>query len=111
MRDYDKDKTPSITARLQHGGAVEAGNIDLHSRPKVRNPDGSYSTVRSRSFSFGNEHVLLPTVHPEGRIMNDDEAVDRYKTTGEHLGKFRSQQDADDYAKQLHEEQEQEYGD
>ena len=99
-------------ARVGHGGSgvIEPGNIDLNSRPVVKNPDGSISTVRSRSFSFGGVETLLPTVSPEGRILTDSEAVQLYKKTGQHLGKFVSPQASTEYAQNLHLSQADQYG-
>lgn len=88
---------------------VEAGNIDLHSRPRVKNADGSISTVRSMSVNFDGLEVLIPTVSDDGRILSDDAAIKLYMQSGKHLGKFKTVEAATSYAQQLHKEQEQEY--
>lgn len=88
-------------------GQYGKGNIDLYNRPKVKNEDGSISTVRSMSFydeKTGKE-VLVPTVHPEGRIMTNKEAMQRYYKTGEYLGMFDTPDEANSYADKLHNEQ------
>jgi hypothetical protein len=89
---------------------LEEGNIDLYNRPLVKNPDGSTSTVRSITVGMDGRHYVLPTVHPEGRIMSNDEAVDYFKKTGQHLGAFDDPKAADDFAEQLHKQQEMFYG-
>jgi len=91
-------------------GLVESGNINLTKRPVVTNKDGSISTVRSISFKPMNENVevLIPTV-VNGKIVSDNEAIAHYKKTGEHLGKFKTTEAADAYAKKLHEEQDRMY--
>jgi hypothetical protein len=82
-------------------GVITPGNIDLSKRKVVENADGSFSTVKSASFEFEGEHVLLPTLDPDGEHMTDDEAVARYRKTGEHLGIYDSQASADAAAKKI----------
>lgn len=91
-------------------GLIEAGNIDLHHRPVVKNKDGSISTVRSISVGTDRGEVLIPTVSPDGRILSEKDAVALYKRTGQHLGIFRSPREATAYAQSLHNEQAVEYG-
>jgi len=93
-------------------GLLEPGNIDLAHRPRVKNPDGSISTVRSASFNIDGKEVLLPTVSdgPHARVLSDDEAVKQYMKTGRHLGKFKDPDAATRYAQALHEQQAKFYG-
>lgn len=101
-----------VTASVKPKGLVTAGNIDLQKRPVVKNDDGSISTVRSMSFeNNAGQEVLIPTVaHDGSRILSDKEAKEQYGRTGKHLGIFDNADDATAYAKQLHEDQAQEYG-
>lgn len=102
-------KRPPLSSFIEPA-SDEPGNIDLAKRPVIKNPDGSISTVRSMSFGENGREVLVPTVAADGsRILSDDEAVDQYHKTGQHLGKFSSIDKANAYAQQLHEDQQKQY--
>lgn len=61
------------------------------------------------SVNFGDGETLIPTVSDEGTVMGDDEAVEYYKKTKRHLGKFKTPKQATDYANRLHSDQEKLY--
>jgi len=74
----------------------------LGQRPHVINADGSASSVRTISANFEGRETLIPTVSHLGRIMSDDDAIAQYKKTREHLGQYRTVEDANIAADQLH---------
>ncbi len=84
-------------------GLIEPGNLDLSKRPIIKNSDGTTSTVRSMSFNDNGVETLIPTA-VGNRILSDQEAINHYRKTKEHLGKFRTPDEATAYAKQLHED-------
>ena len=89
-----------------HRGLKESGNINLNNRPRVQNKDGSVSTVRSMSVNIDNKELLIPTVSDAGKVMSDEESIQTYLKTRKHFGSFESSNDATEYAKKLHDEQE-----
>jgi len=104
---------PDLARRLGTAipGLLEPGNVDLNTRPIVRNADGTISTVRSISFEDDQGHeVLIPTVTDEGQILSNRDAIDRYYDSGKHLGIFAGPDSATAYALQLHQQQAQQYG-
>jgi hypothetical protein len=82
----------------------EPGNINLYDRPKVPNK-GGLSTVYSGTFGFGDKTYVLPLAD-EGRILTDKEAEDKFRRTGQHLGAFDTQEEAEAYSQQLHKDYE-----
>lgn len=93
----------SVAGANRLAAPLEPGNIDLFKQPSVPNPDGTRSTVDSRSFNFDGKEYLLPSVTPDGRhLRTDDEVVAEFRKTGRHLGIFADSDSADAYADQLH---------
>lgn len=88
-----------------------AGNIDLNNRPIINNPDGSKSTVYSMTFTNDDgSALLLPGVRAGlDRKMTPQEAMAWYQKTGEYLGKFKTDAEAEAYANTLHEDQANQY--
>lgn len=87
---------------------VVPGNIDLDNRQVVASEDG-ISTELSFSVEIDGLEVLLPTVI-DGKIVSEKEAIEHFMQTGEHLGMFRTPEEADVYAYWLHLRQQEKYG-
>lgn len=118
--DKPRDYGDSILQKVKVTPSVK-GNIDLNDRPIIKNSDGSISTVFSMTIwpdddavqKYGNKfaedkgkYILIPGVRKGlNRKMTIDEAYQWYQKTGEHLGKFNSDADAEKYAENLHEDQ------
>ena len=84
------------------------GTIDLNKRKVVQNKDGTISTELSFSTNIDGKEVLLPTVI-DGKIVNEEEAIKHFQETGEHLGMFDTVKEAEEYAKELHNLQDEYY--
>lgn len=96
---------PKIQESLMRGTPIEEGNISLDDRPVIKNKDGSISTLRTISVGFDDGAYLIPTIAPDGTQLTNEEAIELFKETGKHLGKFISTEAADRYARKLSVEQ------
>ena len=89
---------------------VEGRNIDVSDLPQVQNRisgEGGISTVRSMGITEDGKEVVLPTVI-EGKLPPSAEEAERqaleyYKRTGKHLGKYATRGASDAAATLLHE--------
>lgn len=93
-------------------GTFYKGNIMLGNRPKVKNEDGSVSTIRSMTYTDAktNKQVLIPTVSDEGKIMSEKEAVQYWRKKGQNLGEYDTVEEANKAAEYLHRYQAKHYG-
>ena len=87
-------------------GQIEPGNIDIVNRPRVPRQSGATSTLATIVVGFDDGHVVLPTVSDDGRMMTEQEAIETYRKTGKHLGKFSDLQQAVSASELLHKQQE-----
>ena len=98
------NKHPNARHPSDTTGRYGRGNIDLNKRQVVHNRDGSISTERSFSVNIDGKETLLPTVI-NGKVVDEDTAINHYFRTGEHLGRFDTVEEAEEYAEQLHNRQ------
>ena len=103
-------RAPSFSEwHIEKGKIASIGNIDLTNRPTIHNPDGTISTVWSKTVGPDKDGkwVLIPGVrHGLDRKMTTQEAWEHHLHTGEHLGRFDSKEEANTYAEKLHKDQE-----
>jgi len=98
---------PTLLKQAGHlRGWKQPGNIDLLRRPSVPNPEvGGMSTVYSMAIGTDAGTVLIPRISPEGAFLSPQEAIQRYRETGQHLGVYEDQYAADVAAERIHEQQ------
>lgn len=111
--EYKPNPHQSLVAQaLAHSASKAAypGNIDINNRPVIQNNDGTFSTEESLSFQDENGfEIVVPTI-VNGQRLTPDEAINYYYQTGQQLGVFRTPQEAEKYANNLHLRQERKYG-
>jgi hypothetical protein len=95
QRTYLRAPTQSLKPEIE-------GNINLENRPKVFNEKGDYETVKTITAEFDGKTVLLPTII-NGKEVSRKKAIEHYKKSGDHLGIFKTKEQADSYDKKLHE--------
>lgn len=111
----DSDSSPNLQSdwrrKLQtevpRTGVTEPGNLDPYNRPIYKHPnDSGYGTTESFSGEFDEDgrEILIPRI-VNGQRLSEQEAIDHYRKTKEHFGKFAAWQDADKYAESLHNSQ------
>lgn len=99
------DKQRNIAAPSK---PLEDGNIDLTRRKPVKLPNGEVATIRSTSVNIDGVEILIPTIGPMGENWDPDTdeglnaAIEHYERTGQHLGKFKTPEEASAYGEWLH---------
>ncbi|GAB7553103.1 hypothetical protein NRB_26090 [Novosphingobium sp. 11B] len=77
------------------------GNLSEAIRYRVKNSDGSVSTVRTMSIGTDEGEVLIPTV-VDDKVVSDEAAIEHFRKTGENFGTFKTPEEATAYAMALH---------
>lgn len=75
-------------------GLVQQGNMDA----------GAFNPEDTRSFEFADKGYHLETLLPaieKAKRLTDAQAVERFRKTGQHLGRFETPDAATAYAKSL----------
>lgn len=82
-------------------GMVAAGNLDPWHRPVLHNDDGGYSTTSSISIGTEKGETVIPTV-VDGKRLSEADAIAHFKKTGENFGSFKTIDEANKFATDLH---------
>ncbi len=109
FKNTSSQHKPMYSIPYNGEGMIAPGNIDLANRPTVQLPDGSVATVRSMGVNIKGKEYLIPTVSQDGRLLNNDEAIQEFLRTGQHLGIFDTPEHSTAYAEALHNQQDQMY--
>lgn len=80
---------------------IDLPTLDLSKRKAYKNPDGTISTILTTSFNVDGKEYVVPTMLPDGTKMSPKEAFDHFMLSGEHLGSFKTVDEATAYAKAL----------
>ena len=86
----------------------QKANVDLNNRPKVKNKDGSYSTVYSMGIEADGRFINIPRV-VGGSVLSEGDAIKEFRRSGKHLGIYKTQAERDKAAVDLHRSQAQMY--
>lgn len=95
--------TPASKLKIE-----QKANLDLNNRPKVKNRDGSYSTVYSMGIEADGQFINIPRV-VGGRVVSEGDAIKEFRKSGKHLGIYKTQAERDKAAIDLHNSQAQMY--
>lgn len=118
-KDGQKEEAARLAETTQPSYLIEAGNIDLNHRPIVKNPDGTYSTVRSITIAMDEgtpdeSWFNIPTIGTKGERLyapkpdgteDTSAALQEFLKTKQHLGRYKTKDAAVAAAQQIHEDQ------
>jgi hypothetical protein len=90
------------------GGSFGKGNIYLNDRMVYMHPGGeNYSSLESITLGGrnGEKAILIPKVDENGNMLSNEEAINKWRNTGQHLGEFDTEEEANKYAIDLEKRQ------
>ena len=88
---------------------LDKPTIDLSKRKAFNNSDGTIYSIMTTSFNVDGKEYVVPTVLPDGTKMDAKQAFEHFMLSGEHLGSFKTVDEATSYAKKLSNAQGQRY--
>src|SRR6516165_9823759 len=96
--------TPETDRALKEvpGGRVVAPNLDINRRPVIQNQDGSISTFRGTTVEQDGVHYVVPGM-TDTQPLSLEQSKAQFQNTGQHFGGFASEDEAQAFAKALHE--------
>jgi len=88
-------------------GMIAPGTIDITKRPSVHFPNGQSGSLFSYNTPIPGttKWMVTPGITPAGHILTEEQAFDRARVTGQHLGIFdgpTAEKDSEEYAVYLH---------
>jgi hypothetical protein len=92
-------ESPTVDAEWHRRRPVVPIPEEFQNDPYDPNAVGTIYSITIQDTPEG-PWVLIPSI-VDGEVVDQREAERHYRVTGEHLGKFKTSQDADSYAKSL----------
>ena len=98
---FEKFTTQDVDPNAISKGLIEKGNIPLVGRPLVPMGKGSVGSEYSYTIDDNGAKVLIPSIF-DGSPHTAQQAIAHYRSTGQHLGKWSNDADADAAAEIIH---------
>jgi hypothetical protein len=98
---FEKFTTQDVDPSVISKGLIEKGNIPLVGRPLVAMGKGSVGSEYSYTVDDNGAKVLIPSIF-DGAPHTAQQAIAHYRATGQHLGKWNNESDADAAAEIIH---------
>ena len=98
---FEKYTTQDVDPKLISKGLIEKGNIPLVGRPLIPMGKGNVGSEYSYTIEDNGAHVLIPSIF-DGAPHTAKQAIAHYMATGQHLGKWDTNANADAAAEIIH---------